>query len=213
MMAQAARDPIFYACMTVAAQDSIWALGTPNAVDICERCHFPEGWLGGRSDPPNASAMTGSDFDGLHCDVCHRMWDPFFEDTYAGTRESSDWIGYWDEAGNTGPGSGTLSQTLADVTRWGRRFAGAGDLRCSTAAPSSSEQPPRNSNYTENASGQYFVSPNTEAGQLRRRAARHQMLYSRYHKSQVLLRYLPRCVQSGAGQPGAFRPTDHGGPT
>ncbi|MCB1792668.1 MAG: hypothetical protein KDJ24_20330, partial [Gammaproteobacteria bacterium] len=105
MMAQAARDPIFWACMTVAGQDSIWALGNPNAVDLCERCHFPEGWLGGRSDPPNASMMTGSDFDGVHCDFCHRMYDPFFEDTYAGSRESSDWSGYWDEAGNNGPGS------------------------------------------------------------------------------------------------------------
>ena len=31
MMGQAARDPLFYACFTVAAQDSIWALGNPNA--------------------------------------------------------------------------------------------------------------------------------------------------------------------------------------
>jgi hypothetical protein len=52
MMAQAARDPIFWACFTVALQDSIWAIGTANAGDLCERCHFPEGWLGGRSDPP-----------------------------------------------------------------------------------------------------------------------------------------------------------------
>ena len=58
MMAQASRDPIFWACLTVAGQDSAWAIGTPNAVDICERCHFPGGWLGGRSDPPNASAMA-----------------------------------------------------------------------------------------------------------------------------------------------------------
>jgi hypothetical protein len=109
MMAQASRDPVFWACMTVAAQDSHWAIGTPNAVDICERCHFPEGWLGGRSDPPNASAMTGSDFDGLHCDFCHTMWDPFFEITFNGTREGDDWLGYWDEAT-------TLSQTEADIT-------------------------------------------------------------------------------------------------
>ena len=35
------------------------------------------------------------------------MVDPFFEPTYAGTREGNHWQGYWDEAGNTGPGSGT----------------------------------------------------------------------------------------------------------
>lgn len=90
MMAQASRDPMFWACMTVAGQDSHWAIGTPNAVDICERCHFPEGWLGGRSDPPNASAMRDSDFDGLHCDFCHTMYDPFFETTFNGTREGND---------------------------------------------------------------------------------------------------------------------------
>ena len=184
MMAQAARDPIFYACLTVAGQDSIWALGNPNAVDICERCHFPEGWLGGRSDPPNASAMTGSDFDGLHCDVCHRMWDPFFEDTYAGTRESADWIGYWDEAGNTGPGSGTLSQTLADVTH-GEDASLAQAISLFSGSPLfGQDNRPVNPNYTENASGQYFMSPNSQKrASFADADARHQMLYSRYHKS------------------------------
>jgi hypothetical protein len=47
MMAQAARDFLYFACVTVAAQDSIWAAGRPNATDICERCHFPKGWLEG----------------------------------------------------------------------------------------------------------------------------------------------------------------------
>ena len=89
MMAQSSRDFLFWACMTVAGQDSIWAVGTPNAIDICERCHFPEGWIEGRSDPPNASAMTGSDYDGVHCDFCHALYDPFFETTYAGTRLAS----------------------------------------------------------------------------------------------------------------------------
>ena len=86
MMAQAARDPIFWACYTVSLQDSIWALGNANAGDLCERCHFPEGWLAGRSDPPNATLMVGSDYDGLHCDFCHSLYDPFFETTYNGGR-------------------------------------------------------------------------------------------------------------------------------
>lgn len=38
MMAQAARDFLFLAGVTVAAQDSIWATGTHNAADICLRC-------------------------------------------------------------------------------------------------------------------------------------------------------------------------------
>ena len=71
--AQAARDPLFYACLTVALQDSIWAIGRPNAGDLCLRCHFTEGWTEDRSDPINASAMTGSDFDGAQCDLCHSL--------------------------------------------------------------------------------------------------------------------------------------------
>ncbi|MGD8799789.1 MAG: hypothetical protein PVJ44_14775, partial [Desulfobacterales bacterium] len=112
MMTQSARDFLFWSSLTVAAQDSIWAVGTPNAVDICERCHFPKGWLEGRSDPPNASAMTGADFDGVHCDFCHTLWDPFFETTYYGTREGSDWLGYWDETN----ASNTRSKPRAGAT-------------------------------------------------------------------------------------------------
>jgi hypothetical protein len=178
MMAQAARDPIFWACLTVAGQDAIWAVGNPNAVDLCERCHFPEGWLGNRSDPPNASAMTGSDFDGLHCDFCHTKWDPFFETTFSGAREGNDWTGYWDEAT-------ALSQTEAETTYLedrdilspaislfnGGLFYGIDNL-------------PFSQNYTENASGQYFISTGSQKrASFADAAARHQMLYSRYHKS------------------------------
>ena len=79
MMANAARDPLWAACLTVALQDSIWALGTPNAGDLCIRCHTPTGWLGGRSDPPNLTALAGSDFEGISCDACHRMVDPIHQ--------------------------------------------------------------------------------------------------------------------------------------
>lgn len=177
MMAQASRDPIFWACMTVAAQDSVWAVGTPNAVDICERCHFPEGWLGGRSDPPNASAMTGSDFDGLHCDFCHTMYDPFYETTYDGTREGNDWTGYWDEAT-------TLSQDEAAAT-YAEDSALAGGISLFSGLPFYiNNQPKYASTYFENASGQYFVSTGSQKrASFADAAARHQMFYSRYHKS------------------------------
>jgi hypothetical protein len=178
MMAHAARDFLFWACLTVAAQDSIWAVGTPNAVDICERCHFPKGWLEGRSDPPNASSMTGADFDGIHCDFCHRMYDPFFETTYTGAREGSDWLDYWDETNN----SGTPSQPAADAT-YGEdagiaptiKFFNGGNFFDNNLPPA---------NYTESGSGQYFVSPNAEKrASFADADARHQMLYSRFHKS------------------------------
>lgn len=184
MMAQAARDPIFFACMTVALQDSIWAVGNANAGDLCNRCHFPQGWLAGRSDPANASAMTGSDFDGIHCDFCHNMYDPFFETTYAGTREGNNWIGYWDEAGNTGPTSGTLSQTSATATYQEDKLLAQNIKLFSGDNFYTKFNVPLYATYQENLSGQYFVSGN---GQKRASfadaAARHQMLYSRYHKS------------------------------
>lgn len=198
MMAQAGRDPIFWACMAVAGQDSVWALGNPNAVDICERCHFPAGWLGGRSDPPNASRIGKpalsfeDDFDGVHCEACHRMWDPFFELTFAGSREGSDWEGYWDEFGNRGIYSNTDSQRAAAFTREEDRT-----LSLDIKFFSQGELIPRNffsnylpyyGDYNENGAGQYFVS--TDNGFAKKRASfadtresDHTVLYSRYHKS------------------------------
>jgi hypothetical protein len=179
MMAQAARDFLFWACMAVAAQDSIWATGRPNAVDICERCHFPKGWLEGRSDPPNASAMTGADYDGVQCDFCHRMWDPFFESTYLGAREGSDWLDYWDETN----ASGTPSQQEADAT-YAEDMTEAPAIQMFDGVSSffTNNLPP--AGYTESGSGQYFVSSGSQKrAPFADAAARHQMLYSRFHKS------------------------------
>lgn len=178
MMAQSARDFLFWAAMTVAAQDSIWAVGNPNAVDICERCHFPEGWLEGRSDPPNASAMTGGDYDGVHCDFCHRMWDPFFETTYDGSREGNDWLNYWDETN----ASGTPSQVAADTTYILDQALALAISQFNGDSFYSNNIPP--ANYLENGSGQYFISDSTDIrGPFADAVSRHSMLYSRYHKS------------------------------
>ncbi len=174
MMAQAARDFLFWSCMVVAAQDSIWAVGRPNATDICERCHFPEGWLEGRSDPTNASLMTGSDYDGLHCDFCHRMYDPFFETALS--REGTEDPAYWDEP--TSP-SGTAAQETHDADA-----LEAGTIELFNGQPFFLNSRPFSESYLENGSGQYFVSSDAD-----KRAsfvdaeARHRMLYSRYHKS------------------------------
>ncbi|HSR34778.1 MAG TPA: hypothetical protein VLY63_29765, partial [Anaerolineae bacterium] len=181
MMAQAARDFLFWACMTVGAQDSIWAVGTPNATDICERCHFPKGWLEGRSDPTNASLMTGADYDGVQCDFCHRMWDPFFETTWDGTREGSDWLDYWDETN----ASGTPSQPAADATYADDMTTALSILQFNGASFYTTNTPP--TNYTESGSGQYFVSPNAaKRASFADANARHQMFYSRFHKSKYM---------------------------
>jgi hypothetical protein len=178
MMAQAARDFLYWACLTVAGQDSIWAVGTPNAVDICERCHFPKGWLEGRSDPPNVSAMTGADYDGVQCDFCHTLYDPFFETTYGGTREGNDWLGYWDETN----ASGTPSQPEADAAYAEDIAQAQGITLFNGGSFFTNKVPP--TNYAENAGGQYFVSTGSQKrASFADAAARHQMFYSRYHKS------------------------------
>jgi hypothetical protein len=178
MMAQSARDFLFWSCLTVAAQDSIWAVGRPNAVDICERCHFPKGWLEGRSDPPNASAMIGDDFDGVQCDFCHTMWDPFFETTFNGTREGDDWLGYWDETNV----SSTPSQPAADATYSEDAGLSQAITLFNLGGFFTGNAPP--ANYVENGAGQYFVSSGSQKrASFADAAARHQMFYSRYHKS------------------------------
>jgi hypothetical protein len=182
MMAQAGRDFLFWAAMTAAGQDSIWALGNPNGTDLCIRCHMPGGWLAGRSDPTNASDMTGIDLDGITCNLCHSLYDPFYETTFDGTREGDDWAGYWDESN----ARGTPSNAAAENTY-------NSDRAMSTAIEMFNGQPFYAANippvdYTENGSGQFFVSTEFDD----RRAsfadgvAPHEFKYSRYHKSKFL---------------------------
>ncbi|MHC4099308.1 MAG: Ig-like domain-containing protein [Planctomycetota bacterium] len=73
MMSQASRDILFEACMAVGNQDA------PDSGDLCLRCHLPRGWLQGRSIPTDGSAMIQSDEQGVACDFCHRLVDPFYE--------------------------------------------------------------------------------------------------------------------------------------
>ena len=70
MMSQAARDPFFYACMTIANQDAAFA------GDLCIRCHSPAGWLEGRSVPTDGSALNANDREGVQCDFCHKLVKP-----------------------------------------------------------------------------------------------------------------------------------------
>lgn len=70
MMSQAARDPFFYACMTIANQDASFV------GDLCIRCHSPAGWLEGRSTPTDGSALNANDREGVQCDFCHKLVKP-----------------------------------------------------------------------------------------------------------------------------------------
>jgi hypothetical protein len=70
MMAQAMRDPFFEACLAIANQDA------PQSGDLCLRCHTPKGWLEGRSEPTDGSALTAADREGIQCAFCHRLVAP-----------------------------------------------------------------------------------------------------------------------------------------
>ena len=70
MMANAGRDPIFWATLAVAEQDF------DGAGDLCIRCHSTAGWLAGRSTPTDGSNLGASDGDGVECDFCHKMTNP-----------------------------------------------------------------------------------------------------------------------------------------
>jgi len=70
MMGQAMRDQLFIATMSIASQDA------DSSADLCLRCHTPTGWLSGRSEPPDGSALIDEDFTGVNCLFCHRMIMP-----------------------------------------------------------------------------------------------------------------------------------------
>ena len=69
-MANAGRDPLFWATVAVAEQDF------DGAGDLCIRCHSTAGWLGGRSTPTDGSGLAAGDSDGVECDYCHKLTNP-----------------------------------------------------------------------------------------------------------------------------------------
>jgi FlgD Ig-like domain len=73
LMAQAARDPLFFACVAIAEQDA------PSSGDLCLRCHTPFGWMSGRSNPTDGTQLTALDRDGVACGFCHRVVDPVYK--------------------------------------------------------------------------------------------------------------------------------------
>jgi hypothetical protein len=172
MMAQAARDPLWQACRTVALQDSIWALGNPNAGDLCIRCHTPAGWLGGRSDPTNGILLTSTDLnEGVSCDACHRIVDPMHGLRQLPLAPESTSLAIT-EANKTYTQDGSV---LAAI----KLFAGDAFYDPATSLPKY-----YSNGYVEGTSGQYFVDPgNAKRGPRADAAPKHQFLYSRFHKT------------------------------
>ncbi len=70
MMANAGRDPIFWATLAIGEQDF------DGAGDLCIRCHSTAGWLRGNSTPTDGSGLMAGDSDGVECDYCHKVTNP-----------------------------------------------------------------------------------------------------------------------------------------
>ena len=68
-MANAARDPVFWAGVAIAHQDD--AEGTED----CIRCHAPRAFLQGRGQAIAIDELEPADLEGVTCDLCHRMQD------------------------------------------------------------------------------------------------------------------------------------------
>ncbi len=84
MMANAARDPLFWAALDVANSD------VPGIGDFCLRCHAPDAWLRGKvvkdanggslpgfngcglSGDHQSADLDSNDFSGIGCHMCHR---------------------------------------------------------------------------------------------------------------------------------------------
>lgn len=81
-MASAARDPIFRANQQIVNSAVKAAIGQDGAGNICIRCHSPNAWYSGRTDPllngdADASSLIHSivlstDDEGILCEFCHR---------------------------------------------------------------------------------------------------------------------------------------------
>lgn len=97
MMANAARDPLFWAALDVANRDGA-ENGAAGIGDFCLRCHAPQAWYGGRvrklHDVPSSGVSPesivegsngcklagrhdygdfGNDYGGVSCQFCHRI--------------------------------------------------------------------------------------------------------------------------------------------
>ena len=180
MMAQAARDPLWAASMTVALQDSVWLLGNANAGDLCIRCHSPAGWTGGRSDPPNLTALdpASGDMEGVNCASCHQMIDPI-----AAERQTPD-VPEETLALAIEAAQATYDRDITVLSSY-QLFDSSGFLDPTEALPvhyGEGEIP----DYIEATSGQYFMEPDTKLRRGNRPDAEpksHSVLYSRFHKS------------------------------
>ncbi len=193
MMGNAARDPLMFACFTVAAQDSKHVLGSYDAVDLCLRCHFPKGWLEGRSSTLNASAMTGEDYDGIQCSFCHRLQDPLAKATFDEAREGGTLAVHFDEQNSPQVAPAHRSAARAAET-WAADQGGRTLLDRFSGGPLYEAGAPFSPAWDEAGAGQFVVSPDprvrgpfADVDEFPDGASSaHGTLYSRFHKGKFI---------------------------
>jgi MYXO-CTERM domain-containing protein len=66
MMANAARDPVFWAGVAIASQDQ------PGGTTDCVRCHAPRAFIEGRGESIAIDELQPNDLAGVECELCHR---------------------------------------------------------------------------------------------------------------------------------------------
>ncbi len=79
MMANSARDPVFWAGVAVADADA------PGQTELCIRCHAPRAFLDGHGDVTSIDELTDEERSGVECEVCHRAMEDL--DTPAGNAQ------------------------------------------------------------------------------------------------------------------------------
>ncbi len=193
MMGNSARDPLMFATFTVAAQDSRHVLGSYDAVDLCLRCHFPKGWLEGRSSALDASAMTGEDWDGIQCSFCHRLQDPFARTGWDEDRQGGSLLVHFDEqeSPDVAPAHRSAARALETL---GLDQAELGRLARFSGAAFYEDLAPFSPAWDEAGGGQYFVSPDprlrgpfADVDEFADGAASaHGTLYSRFQKGKFI---------------------------
>ena len=74
MMAQAGRDPLFWAALDIAEADA------KHSGEFCLRCHLPSAFLDGDvTGTATIDDFTSDQLEGVECAVCHRMVDAIYE--------------------------------------------------------------------------------------------------------------------------------------
>ncbi len=67
MMANSARDPVFWSALAVAAED------VPGETALCVRCHAPRAFLEGNTEVTSFEQLTNDQRQGVECELCHRI--------------------------------------------------------------------------------------------------------------------------------------------